>query len=192
MGNGKEVVAVKTAQTGERKRLVVAHIQNGDLQDNVIYFVEIENTNTFDKFKSLGFGADKVRKINKIEILLKRESLELEEATKLFNGIAEDLRGYKDSLDKRFIRIIEQEREEYTKPVVLSAREQERFNRLKGEGLSIKEIAKLIKVDAKALKEYYHTNYKRHNKVNIKLGVTGSKIKLNKEKYPDMQISLKK
>lgn len=192
MGNGKEVVAVKTAQTGERKRLVVAHIQNGDLQDNVIYFVEIENTNTFDKFKSLGFGADKVRKINKIEILLKRESLELEEATKLFNGIAEDLRGYKDSLDKRFIRIIEQEREEYTKPVVLSAREQERFNRLKGEGLSIKEIAKLMKVDAKALKEYYHTNYKRHNKVNIKLGVTGSKIKLNKEKYPDMQISLKK
>ena len=189
---GKEVVAVKTAQTGERKRLVVAHIQNGDLQDNVIYFVEIENTNTFDKFKSLGFGADKVRKINKIEILLKRESLELEEATKLFNGIAEDLRGYKDSLDKRFIRIIEQEREEYTKPVVLSAREQERFNRLKGEGLSIKEIAKLMKVDAKALKEYYHTNYKRHNKVNIKLGVTGSKIKLNKEKYPDMQISLKK
>ena len=137
---GKEVVAVKTAQTGARKRLVVAHIQN--FQDNAIYFVEIENTDTYNKFKSLGFGADKVRKTNKIEILLKRESLELEEATKLFNGIAEDLRGYKDSLDKRFIRIIEQEREEYTKPITLSAQEQERFNRLKGEGLSIKEISK--------------------------------------------------
>lgn len=171
MENGKEVVAVKTAQTGARKRLVVAHIQN--FQDNAIYFVEIEKTDTYNKFKSLGFGADKVRKINKIEILLKRESLELEEATKLFNGIAEDLRGYKDSLDKRFIRIIiriiEQEREEYTKPVVLSAREQERFNRLKGEGLSIKEIAKVMRVDAKGLKEYYHTNYKRHNKKEDKL-----------------------
>lgn len=100
---GKEVVAVKTAQTGARKRLVVAHIQN--FQDNAIYFVEIENTDTYNKFKSLGFGADKVRKTNKIEILLKRESLELEEATKLFNGIAEDLRGYKDSLDKRFVKL---------------------------------------------------------------------------------------
>ena len=169
MENGKEVVAVKTAQTGARKRLVVAHIQNGDLQDNVIYFVEIENTDTYNKFKSLGFGADKVRKTNKIEILLKRESLELEEATKLFNGIAEDLRGYKDSLDKRFVKLIEQEREEYTKPITLSAQEQERFNRLKGEGLSIKEIAKVMRVDAKGLKEYYHTNYKRHNKKEDKL-----------------------
>ena len=176
MENGKEVIAVKTARTGARKRLVVAHIQN--FQDNAIYFVEIENTDTYNKFKSLGFGADKVRKINKIEILLKRESLELEEATKLFNGIAEDLRGYKDSLDKRFIRIIEQEREEYTKPVVLSAREQERFNRLKGEGLSIKEIAKVMRVDAKGLKEYYHTNYNRHNKKENKLkGISKKKNK---------------
>lgn len=167
MGNGKEVIAVKTAQTGARKRLVVAHIQN--FQDNAIYFVEIENTDTFDKFKSLGFGADKVRKTNKIEILLKRESLELEEAKLLFNAIAYDLRGFKNSLDKRFVRIIEQEREEYIQPVKLSKQQQERFNRLKGEGLTIKEIAKLMRVDAKALKEYYHTNYKRHNKKEDKL-----------------------
>lgn len=169
MENGKEVVAVKTAQTGARKRLVVGHIQNGDLQDNAIYFVEIENTDTFDKFKSLGFGADKVRKINKIEILLKRESLELEEAKLLFNAIAYDLRGFKNSLDKRFVRIIEQEREEYIQPVKLSKQQQERFDRLKGNGLTIKDIAKLMKVDAKALKEYYHTNYNRHNKKEDKL-----------------------
>lgn len=169
MVNGKEVIAVKTAQTGARKRLVVAHIQNGDFQDNAIYFVEIEKTDTYNKFKSLGFGADKVRKTNKIEILLKRESLELEEATKLFNGIAEDLRGYKDSLDKRFVRIIEQEREEYTQPIKLSKQQQERFDRLKGNGLTIKDIAKLMKVDEKALKEYYHINYKRHNKKEDKL-----------------------
>lgn len=175
---GKEVVAVKTAQTGARKRLVVAHIQNWDFQDNAIYFVEIEKTDTYNKFKSLGFGADKVKKINKIEILLKRESLELEEATKLFNGIAEDLRGYKDSLDKRFVKIIEQEREEYTKPITLSAQEQERFNRLKGEGLTIKEIAKVMRVDAKGLKEYYHTNYNRHNKKENKLkGISKKKNK---------------
>lgn len=167
MGNGKEVIAVKTARTGARKRLVVAHIQN--FQDNAIYFVEIENTDTYNKFKSLGFGADKVRKINKIEILLKRESLELEEAKTLFKAIEYDLRGYKESLEKRFVKIIEQEREEYTKPITLSAQEQERFNRLKGEGLTIKEIAKLMRVDAKALKEYYHTNYKRHNKKEDKL-----------------------
>lgn len=164
---GKEVVAVKTAQTGARKRLVVAHIQN--FQDNAIYFVEIENTDTYNKFKSLGFGADKVRKINKIEILLKRESLELEEAKTLFKAIEYDLRGYKNSLDKKFVKIIEQEREEYTKPATLSIKEQERFNRLKGNGLTIKEIAKLMRVDAKALKEYYHTNYKRHNKKEDKL-----------------------
>ena len=167
MGNGKEVIAVKTARTGARKRLVVAHIQN--FQDNAIYFVEIENTDTYNKFKSLGFGADKVRKINKIEILLKRESLELEEAKTLFKAIEYDLRGYKNSLDKKFVKIIEQEREEYTKPATLSVKEQERFNRLKGEGLTIKEIAKLMRVDAKALKEYYHTNYKRHNKKEDKL-----------------------
>lgn len=164
---GKEVVAVKTAQTGARKRLVVAHIQN--FQDNAIYFVEIENTDTYNKFKSLGFGADKVRKTNKVKILLKRESLELEEAKTLFKAIEYDLRGYKESLEKRFVKIIEQEREEYTKPITLSAQEQERFNRLKGEGLTIKEIAKLMRVDAKALKEYYHTNYKRHNKKEDKL-----------------------
>lgn len=167
MRNGKEVIAVKTARTGARKRLVVAHIQN--FQDNAIYFVEIENTDTYNKFKSLGFGADKVRKINKIEILLKRESLELEEAKTLFKAIEYDLRGYKNSLDKKFVKIIEQEREEYTKPATLSVKEQERFNRLKGEGLTIKEIAKLMRVDAKALKEYYHTNYKRHNKKEDKL-----------------------
>ncbi len=167
MGNGKEVIAVKTARTGARKRLVVAHIQN--FQDNAIYFVEIEKTDTYNKFKSLGFGADKVRKINKIEILLKRESLELEEATKLFNGIAEDLRGYKDSLDKRFVKLIEEEREEYTQPVRLSKKQQERFDRLKGNGLTIKEIAKVMRVDAKGLKEYYHTNYNRHNKKENKL-----------------------
>lgn len=167
MGNGKEVIAVKTARTGARKRLVVAHIQN--FQDNAIYFVEIENTDTYNKFKSLGFGADKVRKINKIEILLKRESLELEEAKTLFKAIEYDLRGYKESLEKRFVKIIEQEREEYTKPITLSAQEQERFNRLKGEGLSIKDIAKVMRVDAKGLKEYYHTNYNRHNKKENKL-----------------------
>ena len=169
MGNGKEVIAVKTARTGARKRLVVAHIQNGDLQDNAIYFVEIENTDTYNKFKSLGFGADKVRKINKVKILFKRESLPLEVASILYAAIAYDLRGYKDSLDKKFVKLIEQEREEYTKPVTLSVKEQERFNRLKGEGLTIKEIAKLMRVDAKALKEYYHTNYKRHNKKEDKL-----------------------
>lgn len=167
MINGKEVIAVKTARTGARKRLVVAHIQN--FQDNAIYFVEIENTDTYNKFKSLGFGADKVRKTNKVKILLKRESLELEEAKTLFKAIEYDLRGYKESLEKRFVKIIEQEREEYTKPITLSAQEQERFNRLKGEGLTIKEIAKLMRVDAKALKEYYHTNYKRHNKKEDKL-----------------------
>lgn len=169
MENGKEVVAVKTAQTGERKRLVVAHIQNGDLQDNVIYFVEIENTDTYDKFKSLGFGADKVRKINKVKILFKRESLPLEVASILYAAIAYDLRDYKDSLDKKFVKLIEQEREEYTKPVTLSVKEQERFNRLKGNGLTIKEIAKVMRVDAKGLKEYYHTNYNRHNKKENKL-----------------------
>lgn len=164
MGNGKEVVAVKTAQTGARKRLVVAHIQNVDFQDNAIYFVEIENTDTFDKFKSLGFGADKVRKINKVKILFKRESLPLEVASILYAAIAYDLRDYKDSLDKKFVKIIEEEREEYTQPVRLSKKQQERFDRLKGNGLTIKDIAKLMKVDEKALKEYYHTNYKRHNK----------------------------
>lgn len=169
MENGKEVIAVKTARTGARKRLVVAHVQNWDFQDNAIYFVEIENTDTYNKFKSLGFGADKVRKINKIEILLKRESLELEEAKTLFKAIEYDLRGYKESLEKRFVKIIEQEREEYTKPATLSLKEQERFNRLKGNGLTIKEIAKLMRVDAKGLKEYYHTNYKRHNKKEDKL-----------------------
>lgn len=169
MENGKEVIAVKTAQTGARKRLVVAHIQNWDFQDNAIYFVEIEKTDTYNKFKSLGFGADKVRKTNKIEILLKRESLELEEATKLFNAIAEDLRGYKDSLKKRFVKIVEKEREEYTQPIKLSKQEQKRFDKLKGEGLSIKEIAKVMRVDAKGLKEYYHTNYIRHNKKENKL-----------------------
>lgn len=167
MENGKEVIAVKTARTGARKRLVVAHIQN--LQDNAIYFVEIENTDTYNKFKSLGFGADKVRKINKVKILFKRESLPLEVASILYAAIAYDLRDYKDSLDKKFVKLIEQEREEYTKPVTLSLKEQERFNRLKGNGLTIKEIAKLMRVDAKALKEYYHTNYKRHNKKEDKL-----------------------
>ena len=169
MENGKEVVAVKTAQTGARKRLVVAHIQNWDFQDNAIYFVEIENTDTYNKFKSLGFGADKVRKINKVKILFKRESLPLEVASILYAAIAYDLRDYKDSLDKKFVKLIEQEREEYTKPATLSIKEQERFNRLKGNGLTIKEIAKVMRVDAKALKEYYHTNYNRHNKKENKL-----------------------